>query len=130
MSDAAPLTRLAILLTVPDDSVPHLCAPPFVYAAMAAVMDTEVEVHFAARSVRLLLPGVAEGLFPGGGRERSVRDFMNDAHAAGARFYACRMATRQYAGEEAALIELCDGTRGAMEFVSRVLDPAWATMTF
>ena len=53
------MSHLAILLWSVDVERPDLAAAPFVYAAAAAALDAEVEIHFAARSVRLLVAGEA-----------------------------------------------------------------------
>jgi hypothetical protein len=55
------MSKLAILLWSTDLDRPDLAAAPFVYAAAACALDAEVEVHFAGRSVRLLVDGAAEG---------------------------------------------------------------------
>jgi uncharacterized protein len=53
---------VAILLWSCDPDRPALLATPFVQAAAAAALELPVEVYFTARSVRLLVPGVAASL--------------------------------------------------------------------
>ncbi len=53
---------LALLLWSTDVDTPQRLATPFSYAAAAAAMDLRVEIYFTARSVELLVPGVAASL--------------------------------------------------------------------
>lgn len=125
------MSKLAILLWSVDLDRPDLAAAPFVYAAAAAALDAEVEIHFAGRSVRLLVAGEAAGrstsLREGG---RSVYEFMQDAARGGARFLACSMAWAEYVGNGEATIPELSGRAGATAFVARSLDPEWRTLVF
>ena len=122
--------KLALLLWSVSPEQPMLCAAPFVYAIAAAAMDCEVEIHFAADSVRLLAPGVAARTFPGANATRSVLDHMQDAAQLGARFLACSMALHERGLALEELIPECSGAAGATAFVVRTLDPEWATLVF
>lgn len=122
--------KLALLLWSVDLERPDLAAAPFVYAAAAAALDAEaVEVHFAARAVRLLVAGEAARRHPAGG-QRSLYDFMQDAAHGGARFLACGMASAAYLAADEALIPEYAGAAGATAFIARTLDPAWRTLIF
>jgi len=92
-------------------------------------MDAEVEIHFAGPAVRLLVEGVAGGLYPTPAREKPVLDFMLEAHAEGARFFACGMARAGFVAPGETLIPQA-GHAGATAFVARSLDPAWRTLVF
>ncbi|MCP5267830.1 MAG: DsrE family protein [Zoogloeaceae bacterium] len=124
------MNKLAILLWSVDLDRPDLAAAPFVYAAAASALDAEVEVHFAGRSVRLLIDSnlLRQGI--DGGSERSLYAFMQDAASGGARFLACSMAWRAYVGEGEPLIPEFSGQAGATAFVARSLDPDWRTLVF
>ncbi|MDX9706872.1 MAG: DsrE family protein [Azospira sp.] len=122
--------RLAILLWATDPEKPDLAAAPFVYAAAATALDAEVEIHFAGRSVRLLVAGEAAGCSASARGGRSLHDFMRDAAAGGARFFACSMAWREYVGEGEVTIPEFTAQAGATAFVARTLDPAWRTLVF
>lgn len=130
MSDARPGEKLAILLwqAGPDD--PARCAAPFVFAAVAGAMDCEVEIHFSGRSAQLLTPGLAESLFPGNDRNKSLYAFMQDAAQLGARFIACSMAEREYLAGRPERIPEYSKVAGAAAFVQRTLDPSWRTLVF
>jgi len=125
------MSKLAILLWSVDLERPDLAAAPFVYAAAAAALDAEVEIHFAGRSVRLLVDGEAAGCSTSA-REggRSVYEFMQDAARGGARFLACSMAWAEYVGNGEATIPELSGRAGATAFVARSLDPEWRTLVF
>lgn len=123
-------TRLALLLWVTSPDAPQLCATPFFHAAAAAAMDVEVEIHFASRSVLLLVDGVAAKLYAGGGETMSVYEHMQQAARHGARFYACSDALVANGIERAALIPEATGVAGAAAFVERALDTQWSTLVF
>ena len=124
------ITKLAILVWSLSPERPDLAAAPFVYAAAAAAMDCEVEIHFAGTAVKLLEPGVAEKLYPSPGRERSIYDFMQDAAARGVKFLGCQMAFHAHDLADRTLIPEYSGAAGAAAFVARTLDPEWRSMIF
>jgi len=124
------VSHLAILLWSVDVERPDLAAAPFVYAAAAAALDAEVEIHFAARSVRLLVAGEAAARSSAAQGGRSLHAFMQDAARGGARFLACSMAWAEYVREGEATIPEFSGHAGATAFVARSLDPEWRTLVF
>jgi predicted peroxiredoxin len=123
-------SRLAILLWSVSADRPDLAAAPFVYAAAAAALDAEVEVHFGGRSVRLLVKGVAADLRASEWSGETVYGLMKQAAANGARFVACSTAARAYVVEGESLIAEYSGSSGAAAFAQRALDPAWRTLVF
>jgi predicted peroxiredoxin len=124
------MSKLAILLWSTDLGRPDLAAAPFVYAAAASALDAEVEVHFAGRSVRLLIEGAAAAMSTSERGGRSLYAFMQDAAHGGARFLACSMAWREYVREGEPTIAEYVGQTGATAFVARSLDPDWRTLVF
>lgn len=123
--------KLAILLWSVTPERADECAAPFVYAAVAGAMDCEVEIHFAGKSVRLLVPGVAAALHSGQSRDKSIYQFMQDAAAHGARFVGCTMAMNEHLTiGTATRIPEYSGAAGAAAFVMRTLDPEWKTLVF
>jgi uncharacterized protein len=121
---------LVIVLWATDPDRPDLCAGPFMYAAAAAAMELAVEVHFTARAIRLLLPGVADGLYASAERTRSIAAFMRHAREHGAKFYACSAALAAAGLAPEQLIDEIDGVAGASTVASRLADPAWQAMVF
>lgn len=122
--------KLAILLWATDPAQPQLCATPFFHAAAAAAMDVEVEVHFAARSVLLLVPGCAQRLHASEFESTTVYDHMRQAVEHGARFLACSAAIAAEGLDRSELLPELRGRTGATAFVARSLDPEWATLVF
>jgi predicted peroxiredoxin len=123
-------SRLAILLWSTAPASPHLCATPFFHAAAAAALDAEVEVHFSASSVLLLVKGSAAALFADDKRNRSIYDHMQQASRLGARFLACSDALDAHGVGRETLIPEVNGVAGAAAFVGRALDPEWVTLVF
>ena len=122
--------KLAILLWSVSVERPDLAAAPFVYAAVAGAMDCQVEIHFAGPSVKLLLPGVAEGLRSGAASDKTLYVFMQEAAGFGARFLGCSMAMAEHLAARADRIPEFSAAAGAGAFVSRTLDPDWRTLVF
>ncbi len=122
--------KLALLLWASTPDRPELCSMPFVYAAVAAAMDCEVEIHFTGPSVRLLVAGVAANLHSEPKNTRSVYSFMQEATEHGARFLGCSMALREYLGDDDTKIAEFSGTAGAATFIMRNLDSEWRVMVF
>lgn len=122
--------RLAILVWSATQDRPDLLAAPFVYAAAAAALDAEVEMHFAGRTVRLLVDGEAARLRSADWSDKTIEHFVSQAAKAGVRFLACGTAHATYlrAGEK--MVEGFAGSAGAAAFAERALDPAWKTLVF
>ncbi len=77
----------AIIMTSGPDT-PKRLASPFFLAATAAAEEMSVVVYFTGLGTLLLKKGVAEHLYPKEGG-KSVKFFMDQALANGARFVAC-----------------------------------------
>jgi len=122
--------RLAILLWAAEPDRAHMCGTPFFHAAAAAAMDAEVELYFASKSVLLLKQGVAEALYPGPAKERSVLEYLRHAAEHGAKFYACGQAMAAHGVAERDLIVQVSGQAGAAAWVGRCLDEDWATLVY
>lgn len=103
---------------------------PFVYAAVAAAMESEVEVHFTGYAVRLLVDGLAAGLGAGENDGKTVYDHMQEAARQGARFSACSRALKQQIAAGEKMIAEYSGAAGAATVVMRSLDPDWRVLCF
>lgn len=126
-----PAAGIAILLWSAEPEVPHRLATPFFYAAAAAAMELRVELYFTARSVRLLVPGVAEALRASPHHPKTVLDAMQEAVQHGAVLLACSDALHANGIDDAdALIPECSGRGGAVQFMARVADLHWRTLVF
>lgn len=123
-------TRLAILLWAATHDRPELCATPFIHATAAAALDCEVEIHFAGRATRLLVAGVAEGLYPTADAGKSIYAFMREAAYLGVKLIGCGMALQGHTRPGELFIPEYSGSATATDFVLRALDPDWATLVF
>ena len=125
---------VAILLWAADADAPHRLGTPFAVAAAAAALELPVEVYFTARCVRLLLPGVAEGLRASQAEPaphaRTLADAMRDALDHGARFYACSDALAAQGLTLQMLVPECSGHGGALQFAARAGDARWRALVF
>lgn len=128
--EANSMHGIAILLWASEPEAPHRLVTPFLHAAAAAAMDMPVELYFTARSVHLLVPGVAQGLKASALTERTVYDAMREAASHGAVFYACTEALRAQGLVGQPLIAECAGHGGAVQFMARAADPVWRTLVF
>jgi hypothetical protein len=95
----------------------QLVAAPLVYALSARALDLEVEVHCTGSSVRWLFEGVAAGAYTDQARSKTVLDYLREAHAAGAKIYACSMALAEHRRGEALIAEVTGiaGTASVIE---------------
>ena len=131
MSDASCTAEgVAILLWASDPLVPQRLATPFFFAAAAAAMDVPVEVYFTAQSVRLLVPGVADGLRASERFDKTILATMKEAAAHGVVFYACTDALHAMGLQQGELIKECRGHGGAVQFMARAADLRWRTLVF
>jgi predicted peroxiredoxin len=125
-----PVDGVAILLWAADPDVPHRLATPFFHAAAAAALELPVEVYFTARSVRLLVPGVAASLRASQRHPKTILDAMREAVALGARFHACTDALHADGIDPQRLIPECAGHGGAVQFMARAGDLRWRALVF
>jgi uncharacterized protein len=122
--------KVVILLLNLDMELPDNMGAPFFQAAVAAAMDLEVEIHFAARTTQLLVKGFADQLYPAENRQKSLYSFMQDAHQAGVKFYACAGAAAEHhlSGDNA--IPELDGIRGVAAFLGAAVEDGVVTLTY
>ena len=122
--------KLVIMLLNADPDRPATLGAPFFQAAVGAAMDLDVEVHFAGPAIQLLRPGLAEGLYPGADRSKSVYGFMQDAHQAGACFFGCSQAMMAFGLDPADTIPEFDGAQGGAAFLSAAGSADTLTLTY
>jgi len=121
---------VALLLWAADPADPQRLATPFFHAAAAAALELPVEVYFTARSVHLLVPGVAAGLRASPLVDKTILDAMREAHGHGARFLACTDALHAQGLAGRPLIVECSGHGGALQFMARAADLRWRCLVF
>jgi uncharacterized protein len=103
---------------------------PFFHAAAAAAMDPPVEIYFTARSVQLLVPGVADQLRASPHHDKTVLDALREAVSHGAVLYACTDALHAQGVDPANLIPECTRRGGAVQFMARASDLRWRTLVY
>ncbi|MFP8834103.1 DsrE family protein [Hydrogenophaga sp. XSHU_21] len=130
MADRDEVAGIAILLWAAEPESPHRLVTPFFQAAAAAAMDTPVEMYFTARSVHLLVPGVADTLRASPGQDNTVGDALRAAVQHGVKLYACTDALHAQGIDPAQLISECAGHGGAVQFMGRVSDGRWRSLVF
>ena len=125
-----PAAGVAILLWSCEPEMPHRLATPFFMAAAAGALEIPVELYFTARSVHLLVPGVAETLRASPHFDKTVLDAMREAVSFGARLYACTDALHAQGLDPKHLIAECAGHGGAVQFMARSGDLRWRALVF
>lgn len=121
---------IALLLWACDPTEPHRLSTPFAQAAAAAAVGVPVEIHFTARSVLLLQPGVAEILRPSPFDQKTVLEAMREVVAHGAVLVACTDALQAHGMNPRGLIPECTRRGGPALFMGRLCDPDWRTLVF
>lgn len=127
---ADPVDGVALLLWACDPAEPQRLATPFFQAAAAGAMDVPVEVYFTARSVHLLVPGVADSLRASERFDKTVLDAMREAVSHGAQLFACTDALHAQGLDPARLIPECAGHGGAVQFMARATSLRWRALVF
>ena len=119
--------KLLIVMVNTDPSDPAERGAPFFPAAVAAAMDSEVEVILTGRAGELAKKGVAEKLFVKQGSAKSVYDFMKDAHEAGVKFKVCTPTLDLWGND---LIPEIDETIGGAYVIEQAMDDRVVTFTY
>lgn len=81
--------KLMIIMVNTDPANASELGAPFFQATVAAAMDYQVEVILTARAGELAKKSVADRLFVKEFSQKSVYDFIKDAHGAGVQFKVC-----------------------------------------
>ena len=122
--------KLLIVLVNTDPRNPEELGAPFYHAAVAAAMDYEVDVVCAATAGKLMRKGVAEGLRIKPGQDKTVHDWIRDAHNHGARFWACPANLDLFDMTTDDLIPECQGLMGAAKMLQNVMSDDYRVLTY
>ena len=122
--------RLLIVLMNTDPRNVEELGAPFYYAAVAAAMDHQVDVICTASAGRLLHKGVAQELRIKSGEQKTVYDWIKEAHDQGARFWACPANLELLDASEDDLIPECSGMMGAAAMIQDIMDGSCKVLTF
>jgi predicted peroxiredoxin len=119
--------KLMIVMVNTDPSDPSELGAPFFQATVAAAIEYDVEVILTARSGELAIKGVAEKLHVQKDSQKSVYDFIKDAHEAGVKFKVCTPTLELWGND---LIPEIDETVGGAYVISRAMDDDTVTFTY
>ena len=122
--------KVVIMLLNASPEVPATLGAPFFQATVAAAMDLKVEIYFAARTASLLKKDIAENLFPGKEKKKSIYSFMQDAHRAGVKFFLCGGAMKEHGITDETAIPELDGVRGGAAFIGEAIEEGVLTLTY
>ena len=122
--------KLLIVLVNTDPRNPEELGAPFYHAAVAAAMDHEVDVICAATAGKLMRKGVAEAIRIKAGEDKTVYDWIREAHGHGARLWACPANLALFDMTEADLIPECKGLMGAATMLERVMSDDTRVLTY
>jgi len=114
--------KLMIIMVNSDPRNGEEMGAPFFQATVAAAMDYEVEIVCTATSGQLMKKGVAEALRVKPGSDKSVYDFIKDAHEAGVKFYCCSPNLDLFDMSESDLIPECSGIVGGAHVIEEVME--------
>jgi len=123
-------SKLIIVMANTDPRNGEELGAPIFQATVAAAMEYEVEVVCTATAGRLLKKGVAEKLVVKPGSPKTVLNFIQDAHEAGAKFYCCSPNLDLYDMTEADLIPECSGIVGGAWLVERVMSDEYRVLSY
>jgi predicted peroxiredoxin len=123
-------SKLLIVLVNTDPRNPEELAAPFYHAAVAATMDYEVDVICAATAGKLMRKGVAEAIRVKAGNDKTVYDWICDAHRYGARFWACPANLDLFDMTEEDLIPECGGLMGAAAMLEKIMSDDYRVLTY
>lgn len=124
------MRKLLIVLVNTDPRNPEELGAPFYHAAVAAAMDYEVDVICAATAGRLMRQGVAEALRIKAGHDKTVYDWIRDAHDNGARLWACPANLDLFDMTEKDLIPECSGLMGAAKMLQDIMSDDYRVLTY
>ncbi len=114
--------KLVIMMVNSDPSNGEEMGAPIFQATVAAAMEYEVEVICTATAGKLMKKGIAESLYVKPGSDKSVYDFIKDAHDAGVKFFCCSPNLDLFDMTVDDLIPECEGIVGGAYVIERVME--------
>ncbi|MFA9461973.1 DsrE/DsrF/DrsH-like family protein [Thiohalorhabdus sp. Cl-TMA] len=103
---------------------------PFFQATVAAAMEFEVEVVMTGGAGELAKKGVAENLYVQEGSDKTVYDFIKDAHEAGVKFMACTPTLDLLGVDKDGLIPEVEDIVGGAYVITQAMDEDTCVMTY
>lgn len=115
-------SKLIIIMVNTDPRNGEELGAPFFQATVAAAMDYKVDVICTATAGQLMKKGVAEKLVVKPGSPKTVYDFIQDAHEAGAKFYCCSPNLELFDMTANDLIPECEGIVGGAKVIEEIME--------
>ena len=125
-----PSKKLVIVMANSDPRNGEELGAPIFQAALAAAMGYDVEVLCTGTAGKLMKRGVAEGLHLKPGMNKSIYDFIREAHEAGVRFCCCSPALDMFAIHHEDLIPECDRVVGGAALIEGVMGTGARVLTY
>src|SRR5262249_4640768 len=122
--------KLLIVLVNTDPRNPEELGAPFYHAAVAAAMDYAVDVVCTATAGRLMQRGVADRIIIKPGHDKTVHDWIREAHEQGARFWACPANLDLFDIKESDLMSGGRGLMGAAGMIQDIMDGECRVLTY
>jgi predicted peroxiredoxin len=122
--------KLMIIMANTDPRNGEELGAPIFQATVAAAMEYEVEVICTATSGRLMKKGEAEKMFVKEGSDKSVLDFIKDAHEAGVVFKCCSPNLDLFDMTVDDLIPECSGIVGGAYLVEEIMEEDVKVLTY
>jgi len=122
--------KLLLVLVNVDPSLPTGLGVPLYHAAVAAAMDYEVDVVCTAASGRLMCGSVAASVRMREGHAKTALDWIREASANGARFWACPAALEAASAGSQDLIAECAGQMGAATLLEHAMSDDCRVLTY
>ncbi len=119
--------KLMIVMVNTDPTNAAELGAPFFQATVAAAMEYEVEVILTGRAGQLAIKGVAEQIRVQEGSDKTVYDFIKDAHEAGVKFKVCTPTLDLWGND---LIPEIEETVGGAYVISEAMDEGTVTFTY
>lgn len=114
--------KLVIMMANTDPANQEELGAPIFQATVAAAMEYEVEVVCTATSGKLMKKGVAENLVVKEGSDKTVYDFIKDAHEAGVKFLCCSPNLDLFDMGKDDLIPECEGIVGGAYVIEELME--------
>jgi predicted peroxiredoxin len=122
--------RLLIVLLNTDPRNPEELGAPFYHAAVAAAMDYQVDIVCTATAGKLMVKDVAQAIHIKPGHPKTVYDWIKEAHAQGAKLWACPANLDLFDISESDLIPECSGMMGAAAMIQDMMDDSCRVLTY
>ena len=124
------MEKLLIVMVNTDPRHGPELGAPFFQATVAAAMEFEVEVVITGGAGELAKKGVADNLYVQEGSEKTVYDFIKDAHEAGVSFKACTPALDLLGVDKGGLIDEIEDVVGGAYVITQAMDEDTCVMTY